>query len=303
MGYQQGGGGYGQQQYGQQGYGQQPQQYGQQGYGQQQYGQQPQQYGQQPQQYGQYQQGQYQQQGQYGQGYQAPKPPSQGLPANIGHILAFVVIGISALVALFSLFDHGNYLSLAISFVVLAILPVIAADKIEARFVVPVIAALSAGALVSHIYMLIYSAVKSSDSPYYPSSTVWDYLQLVLLLLLTAAAIFWLLIAIGKAKVAPAGSVAAAAPDAAPTAAAAPAEQAYDASTYGQVSAPQHVGQAYAQTSYAPATTSSPQPTDATTAFGTPSADSASGHVADAAADVADSVSDAASETTVFKKD
>ncbi|MGV9824119.1 hypothetical protein [Gordonia sp. NPDC003429] len=181
-------------------YGQQPAQgneqpYGQ-GYGQYGYGQQPGQPG-----YGQYGYGQY--------GYGAPqKPAGQGLPSNIGFILAIAVAAVCALNVLLGFWKHSYFLGTGVTLATLALLTL--APKLSDKVLVPVLTAFAAGVTVDKIDDVIRTAT-SDSAEYLPSEYqvgVIGYLQLVLCLIITAIAVFWLLVVLGVFKVAPAAGAA-----------------------------------------------------------------------------------------------
>ncbi|WAC54450.1 DUF5336 domain-containing protein [Gordonia sp. SL306] len=217
--------GQGQQGQGQQGYGQQPT-YGQQyppNYGQQQY---PQNYGQQqyPQNYGQqypqnpqgYGQQQYPQNpqgyGQYGSPA-APKPQGQGLPGNIGQLLAIAVAAVAGVDAIVSFWNLGAYLPYMAFIALLAVLTL--HPKIDTKIFVPVIAAAAVGTAITDIFAVIHTASRGSE---FIANSGIDYTQLVLSLIVAALAVFWLSIVLDLVKVAPAiGGTAASADAAAPT--------------------------------------------------------------------------------------
>lgn len=231
------------QQYGQQagGYGQQPgdQQYGQQAYGQPQYGES--QYGQT--QYGQSQYGQQQyaqqQYGQQGYGYQAPKPASQGLPANTPTILAGAIAALGVIM-LFCGFLAGYretgplgtefsaklfetpfvaaYGLLAVAGFVAAASFALGAEK----WVVGSVFALTGVPAFMTIFMFV-----SIDA----TKGVGAIVLLVFSVLAFLASIAWLLIEGGQLKTAATAEASAATPAA--TAAQAPAAPAADASSYG----------------------------------------------------------------------
>ena len=195
----QGAGGYGQAQgYGQQGYGQQsgyPQSgYSQPGYGQSDYNQ-----------YG---------QGQYGYGA-APKPASQGLPANISFILAIALCALAALNLFIGFWSYGSGLSSGIIVIALSLLAALFPNKVAVNALVPVLAAWTSADAVTRIYSIIRSAVSDAQNyanygGYVPASTSWqDYVQLVLALLIAGLAILWLLVVLDAVKVAPAPGAAA----------------------------------------------------------------------------------------------
>ncbi|MFT3899216.1 MAG: DUF5336 domain-containing protein [Gordonia sp. (in: high G+C Gram-positive bacteria)] len=220
---------------GQAGYGQQPnpqQPYGQQpAYGQPQqgYGQQPA-YGQQP----------YGQQGYYGQQqYAAPKPPSQGLPANIAQILAFATAGVGGLLFLLSFAARTFLRDEAVALIVIGLVGALAGlakDKILATLAV-VFA--SVAFLPGIIYLIRYAG-----EDYGPGAMSWVSLFFALVVL--AVTILWLLVTLGKVKVAPepgspeAEKAAAEAAEAA--AAAAAAAQAAPTAAYGYPAAAQAAG-------------------------------------------------------------
>ncbi|WP_026918762.1 DUF5336 domain-containing protein [Gordonia shandongensis] len=241
MTYPQSGSGYGQQ-YGQQAgyqppsaYGQQAQ-YGQQGqYDQQaQYGQQAQaQYGQQAQDpYGQ----QYAAQAQYG--YQQPKAPSQGLPANISTILAGVVGGLGVLM-LFLGFLAGYKMSFRGSsdsvklfetaysapYIVFAAAGFVALTSLllgSAKWVASIVFSLTAVATFVTIFQ--FATLDGMDNG------VGAILLLVFTILALIAAIVWLLVEGGQLTVAPPAAGTPAAAAAAPSTDAA----AYGYGSYGQ---------------------------------------------------------------------
>ncbi|MEE4024237.1 hypothetical protein V1Y59_14220 [Gordonia sp. PKS22-38] len=194
----------GQSGYGQYGYGQPDA--GQQGYGQPGYGQQYPGYGQQPQQYPQQGYGQqYPQQG-YGQyGYSAPKPAGQGLPANIGQLLAIAVGSIAAVDALVSFWNLGAYLPYLVFIAVLSLLTL--HPKVQTTLAVPVIAAGALATVISQLYDVIYTATKGGRVI---TNSGVDYAQLTLSLIVAAVAVFWLLVTFGMVKVATAEDAAAA---------------------------------------------------------------------------------------------
>ncbi|AVL99737.1 hypothetical protein C6V83_05065 [Gordonia iterans] len=226
---------YGAGQYGQPQYGATPQ-YGSDQYGSAPYGQQ-QQYGAGGQQYGtgaQQQYGSAQQYGQqqYGQQYgespqyQAPKPPSQGLPANTGQILSLVV-GALGVVMLFCGFlagykVDGEYISRSVKlfetgfvapyslFVVAGVLGLLTLLAGAGKQVVAGITALS---LVAAIVTIFQFATNDGNG-------VGAILLMVFSILGTLAAAVWLLVECGQIKTAPAGAAASADSAAATSAAA-----------------------------------------------------------------------------------
>ncbi|WP_454162248.1 DUF5336 domain-containing protein [Gordonia iterans] len=226
---------YGAGQYGQPQYGATPQ-YGSDQYGSAPYGQQ-QQYGAGGQQYGtgaQQQYGSAQQYGQqqYGQQYgespqyQAPKPPSQGLPANTGQILSLVV-GALGVVMLFCGFlagykVDGEYISRSVKlfetgfvapyslFVVAGVLALLTLLAGAGKQVVAGITALS---LVAAIVTIFQFATNDGNG-------VGAILLMVFSILGTLAAAVWLLVECGQIKTAPAGAAASADSAAATSAAA-----------------------------------------------------------------------------------
>lgn len=281
MTYPQSGSGYGQGAAGQPQYGQQAE-YGQQQYGQQQYGQQ--QYG-----YGQQQYGQQQ------YGYQAPKPPSQGLPANTGMILA-AVIGALGAITLFCGFIAGFKATGAYG-------ASYSAKLFETEFATPYGLLAVAGVLALVTFLL--GTEKWVAGVVFALSTVAAFVTVfqfatadadkgagAIILLITSilaflAAIVWLLIESGQIKTVPADAAAvqaqaAAAPAtdasaygygqqaaAQPTAYGQQAQQTYQAgAAYGQPAAP-----TYGQPDSSP---SNPTPGEAgpTTAFQKPDANS-----------------------------
>ncbi|MGC4962525.1 hypothetical protein [Gordonia sp. DT101] len=273
-GHQEGAGygqpGYDQQGQGQQGYGQQPT-YGQQypqNYGQQQY---PQNYGQQqyPQNYGQQQYPQNYGQQQNPQGYgqygspAAPKPQGQGLPANVGQLLAIAVAAVAGVDAIVSFWNLGAYLPYMAFIALLAVLTL--HPKIETKFFVPVIAAAAVGTAITDIFAVIHTASRGSE---FIANSGIDYTQLVLSLIVAALAVVWLSIVLDLVKVAPAvggtGGTAASADAASPTThvpAQAPSSAAYgDAQTsaYGAATAQQPTYDPSAYTQVPSSPTSSP---------------------------------------------
>ncbi|MYR06491.1 hypothetical protein GTV32_09295 [Gordonia sp. SID5947] len=205
--------GQGQQGQGQQGYGQQPtygqqypQNYGQQqypqNYGQQQY---PQNYGQQqyPQNYGQQQYPQNYGQQQYPQGYgqygsTAPKPQGQGLPANIGQLLAIAVAAVAGVNAIVSFWNLGAYLPYMAFIALLSVLTL--HPRIETKIFVPVIAASAVAVAITDIFAVIHTASRGSE---FIANSGIDYTQLVLSLIVAALAVFWLLLVLDFVKAAP----------------------------------------------------------------------------------------------------
>lgn len=225
-------------QYGQQQYGAQPQ------YGQQQYGAAPQygqQYGGAPQspdasaQYGQQQYGQ--SQPQYGapQQYQAPKPPSQGLPHNISVILAAVVGGLGVIM-LFCGFLAGykvdsQYVDIsykvfespfATPYTVFAAAGIAALLTLLVGATKQYVAGITALTVVAALVTIFQFATSHGDNG------AGAILLLVFSVLGALASVFWLLVEVGTVKTAPAPGTAAA------PAAAAPATAGY---SYGEQSA------------------------------------------------------------------
>ncbi|NLG47630.1 DUF5336 domain-containing protein [Gordonia sp. (in: high G+C Gram-positive bacteria)] len=246
MTYPQSGPGYGQgdsgqpqyqQQYGQQQYGQQAG-YGQQQYGQQQYGAQAG-YGQQGQQYG---------------GYQAPKPPSQGLPANTPMILA-AVVGALGLITLFCGFVPGGTKSESVGAYTVEGISI---ELFLSAFATPWILLAAAGAVAGTTFLLGIEkwavGVASSLSIISAVATIFIFavadgvkigaiILLITSILAAAASVLWLLVEGGQVQTAPA--VATAGAQAAPAAADSsaygygqPAAQQPAAQTYGQLAQP-----------------------------------------------------------------
>ncbi|MGB3699103.1 MAG: DUF5336 domain-containing protein [Gordonia sp. (in: high G+C Gram-positive bacteria)] len=243
------------QQYGQQagGYGQQPgdQQYGQQAYGQPQYGES--QYGQA--QYGQSQYGQQQyaqqQYGQQGYGYQAPKPASQGLPANTPTILAGAIAALGV-ITLFCGFvdaykaDGGNsafqvfnstfstpYSLVSLAGVLALLTFLVGATK---HYVALITGLATVGVLITIFqFATTEPFVEFLDSFGKElgggtiSKAAGAIILLVTSVLVFVAAVLWLLVESGKVKIESAESPA----TPAATAAQAPAAPAADASSYG----------------------------------------------------------------------
>ena len=264
MTYPQSGSGYGQGDAGQQQYGQP--QYGQQaGYGQQQFGQQ--QYGQQAG-YGQQQFGQQQ------YGYQAPKPASQGLPANTPTILAGVVAGLGV-ITLFCGFLNAGTLSVsgsskeaglgklfesayALPWGFIAVAGLLAATTFligHTKGVVAALVALTGVGALGSIFVISTGSGKGDfgmfdTSELKTSAGVGAIILLVFAILAFAAAVFWLLIEGGQVKTAPAADASgAAAATAAPAAAAAPA-YGYGQQAQAQQQAQPSYGQQSAQPTY-----------------------------------------------------
>lgn len=266
MSYQQGGAGFGQAEYGQQGYGQPG--YGQQGYSSQGYGQQP----------------------FAPQSYQ-PTRQSQAPAADIEKLLAFAVAGLSLLIMVLGFFEYGFFAFWGPAIALLVLLAVLN-DKVDAKFVAPLVAAVAVGEVVSLTYGVIRTAIKSGQDEFYPANTAWDYVYLVMSIILAAVAVAWLLAELRR----PAGSPVSAAPApmdvASPVATTAPpavplptesVPQAYGqaqatAPSYGyQSAAPSGYAQGYGQQStpaapaapsYGSAGASAPQPGAPTPAFG-----------------------------------
>lgn len=239
MTYPQSGPGYGQ---GDSGQPQYQQQYGQQaGYGQQQYGQQ---------QYG--AQAGYGQQGQQ-YGYQPPKPPSQGLPANTPMILA-AVVGALGLITLFCGFVPG--VGTKSESVGAYTVEGISIDLFLSAFATPWILLAAAGAVAGTTFLLGIEkwavGVASSLSIISAVATIFIFavadgvkigaiILLITSILAAAASVLWLLVEGGQVQTAPA--VATAGAQAAPAAASDPSAYGYGQPAGQQQPAAQSYGQ------------------------------------------------------------
>ncbi|MFT4043244.1 MAG: hypothetical protein QM673_08795, partial [Gordonia sp. (in: high G+C Gram-positive bacteria)] len=137
-----------------------------------------------------------------GQNVSGRNASNQGLPANIGSVLAISVAGVSALSILVGFWNYNFFLGIGISLIVLAVLTFV--PTLSAKVVVPVIVAWSAGVTADQLGDVIRRAV--INNPYVPAVNTAGYAQLVLSVVITGVAIFWLLTVIGVLKVESASS-------------------------------------------------------------------------------------------------